>query len=259
MSKPATPRSRQAIDELGDLAGAGLVPHRGQQLADDDPCRRCAAIPSSKPALDRGDDLVEVEPAGDVLLGGVADLGVHDAVGGQVLDALAGDPRQRLGRLHHRDRVVEGLEVPLQRAGVGRLGEPATERRRRRARAAAWPISRGQLEDRRRPQPSVEVVVQQDLGRAVDLLAGGGRSAVSARRSCRRFCQTGQRCADAHLHHARRARRRRRRGARHQRLAEIDQDRVDLFADATGDHQWIHVDVERATAGRSAAPSPTAT
>jgi len=28
---------------------------------------------------------------------------------------------------------------------------------------------------------------------------------------------------------------------------EIDQDRVNKFADATGDHQWIHVDVERAT------------
>lgn len=27
----------------------------------------------------------------------------------------------------------------------------------------------------------------------------------------------------------------------------IDQERVNLFADATGDHQWIHVDVERAT------------
>jgi acyl dehydratase len=26
----------------------------------------------------------------------------------------------------------------------------------------------------------------------------------------------------------------------------IDQDRVDLFAKATGDHQWIHVDPERA-------------
>jgi len=29
---------------------------------------------------------------------------------------------------------------------------------------------------------------------------------------------------------------------------EITQDRVNLFADATGDHQWIHVDPERATA-----------
>jgi acyl dehydratase len=30
---------------------------------------------------------------------------------------------------------------------------------------------------------------------------------------------------------------------------EIDQHRVDLFADATDDHQWIHVDEERASAG----------
>ncbi|MFJ4438555.1 MaoC family dehydratase [Streptomyces sp. NPDC088923] len=27
---------------------------------------------------------------------------------------------------------------------------------------------------------------------------------------------------------------------------EIDQRRIDLFAEATGDHQWIHVDPERA-------------
>ena len=30
---------------------------------------------------------------------------------------------------------------------------------------------------------------------------------------------------------------------------EIDQDRVNRFADATGDHQWIHVDVERSATG----------
>ena len=29
---------------------------------------------------------------------------------------------------------------------------------------------------------------------------------------------------------------------------EITQERVDLFAEATGDHQWIHVDVDRAKA-----------
>src|SRR6266478_6574801 len=27
---------------------------------------------------------------------------------------------------------------------------------------------------------------------------------------------------------------------------EVSQDRINRFADATGDHQWIHVDVERA-------------
>lgn len=39
-----------------------------------------------------------------------------------------------------------------------------------------------------------------------------------------------------------------------QRLGEsewlvIDQARINLFADATGDHQWIHVDPERAATG----------
>ena len=29
----------------------------------------------------------------------------------------------------------------------------------------------------------------------------------------------------------------------------IDQDRINKFADATGDHQWIHVDVEKAKNG----------
>ena len=29
---------------------------------------------------------------------------------------------------------------------------------------------------------------------------------------------------------------------------EVTQDHINLFADATGDHQWIHVDVERAKA-----------
>ena len=30
---------------------------------------------------------------------------------------------------------------------------------------------------------------------------------------------------------------------------EIDQQRIDRFADATGDHQWIHVDPVRSAAG----------
>jgi acyl dehydratase len=34
----------------------------------------------------------------------------------------------------------------------------------------------------------------------------------------------------------------------------VDQARIDKFADATGDHQWIHVDVERARTGPYGAP-----
>ncbi|RBM04733.1 MaoC family dehydratase [Streptomyces sp. PT12] len=30
---------------------------------------------------------------------------------------------------------------------------------------------------------------------------------------------------------------------------DVDQRRIDLFAEATGDHQWIHTDPERATEG----------
>ena len=34
----------------------------------------------------------------------------------------------------------------------------------------------------------------------------------------------------------------------------VSQERINLFAEATGDHQWIHVDVERAKAGPYGAP-----
>ena len=39
---------------------------------------------------------------------------------------------------------------------------------------------------------------------------------------------------------------------------EMTQERVDAFADATDDHNFIHVDPERAARRRSAARSPTA-
>lgn len=34
----------------------------------------------------------------------------------------------------------------------------------------------------------------------------------------------------------------------------VTQEQINLFADATGDHQWIHVDVEKAKAGPFGAP-----
>jgi acyl dehydratase len=40
----------------------------------------------------------------------------------------------------------------------------------------------------------------------------------------------------------------------HSSWLEITQERVNTFADATGDHQWIHVDVERAAAGPFGGP-----
>ncbi|MEV0204305.1 MaoC family dehydratase [Streptomyces sp. NPDC050788] len=35
---------------------------------------------------------------------------------------------------------------------------------------------------------------------------------------------------------------------------DVTQERINTFADATGDHQWIHVDPERAAAGPFGAP-----
>ncbi|MET7418156.1 MaoC family dehydratase [Dactylosporangium sp. NPDC005555] len=35
----------------------------------------------------------------------------------------------------------------------------------------------------------------------------------------------------------------------HSEWREITQEQINLFAEATGDHQWIHVDAERAAAG----------
>ena len=35
---------------------------------------------------------------------------------------------------------------------------------------------------------------------------------------------------------------------------DVTQERVDTFADATDDHQWIHVDPERAKEGPFGAP-----
>ena len=40
----------------------------------------------------------------------------------------------------------------------------------------------------------------------------------------------------------------------HSEWLEVTQERVDLFADATGDHQWIHVDPEKAAEGPFGAP-----
>jgi acyl dehydratase len=34
----------------------------------------------------------------------------------------------------------------------------------------------------------------------------------------------------------------------------VNQEQVNMFAEATGDHQWIHIDVERAKAGPFGAP-----
>jgi hypothetical protein len=115
--------------------------------------------------------MVEGQTAADVLLGRVPDLGVHDPVGGEVGDALAGDPLERVLGLQDCDGVLERLQVAHQRAGVGRLGEPVPERLRiLRGEPVSDPV--GQLQDGLRPEPPVEVVVEEHLRGPPDLLPG---------------------------------------------------------------------------------------
>ena len=98
-------------DQPGDLGALGGVPHRGEQCRDADPVTGLRRDPLTVPeaGVDRLDDLLEGQALDQVLLGGVADLGVDHPVGGEVLHALAGHPVQpRLG-LHHRQGLVERL------------------------------------------------------------------------------------------------------------------------------------------------------
>ena len=59
--------------------------------------------------------------------GAIADLGVDDAVGGEVLGALGRDPLDRVAVLHDADRVGEGLEVEHEALAVGAAAEPRRE------------------------------------------------------------------------------------------------------------------------------------
>ena len=128
----------------------------------------------------------------------------------------------------------------------------------------------GELDHGLRAQAPVEVVVEEDLGGATDLVAGGLRVDIEdiLPQPVDRFARNAAVEAVTEL-----------REGIHMRTfptlediigsageelgtsdwLEIDQERVNLFAEATGDHQWIHVDTERARRARSAAPSRTAT
>jgi hypothetical protein len=151
------------------------MPHRGQQRPDPDPVSGLAGAPLAlaEALAHRLDDLLQGQPRGQVLLGGVPHLGVDDAVGRQVLGALGGDSDQRVPGLHHADRVRERLQIPLQRAGVGRLPKPRAQLLRARLRQSRIPALAGQVHDRGRPQAAVQMVVQQRLGCPANLIRGG--------------------------------------------------------------------------------------
>src|SRR5689334_21809436 len=104
------------------------------------------------------------------------------------------------------------------------------------------PCSDGELEDGLRAEAAVEMVMEQDLRDPLDQLTGKfchvaiqpEPSGVPTMRVFHTFeeieAAAGEEIGTTDW-------------------VEITQARVNKFADATGDHQWIHVDVERAKAG----------
>ena len=169
--------------QLGDLLGAVQVAHGGDQLAGLD--GGAGGLGCVHALLQSGLDglhgLVQGQSLLQVLLGSPADLGVDHAVLHQVLHELAGHTAQALGGLHDRDGVLEGLQVALEGAGVGGLGEPGGQVIGV-VRGQLVADLLGQLQHGGRAQSAVQVVVQADLGQGgqVDLQGGGGVEAEGA-------------------------------------------------------------------------------
>ena len=117
-----------------------------------------------EPVEDRRDDLVERQALLGAQLGRHADLGVDDAVGGQVLGALGRDAGDRVGPLHDPEGVGEGLEVELEALAVGAAPEPGRQLVDVGRRQRVVAVFGGEVDDRRRAQPAIEMVVEERLG-----------------------------------------------------------------------------------------------
>ena len=142
-----------ADGQLGDLHRSRELAHRGDDGADRRSAARRLPTPgrhARSPPSQASHDVVERQAALGGQLRRVADLGVDDAVGGEVLGTFGGDSLDRVGRLHHADGVAEALEVQLEGLAVGAGAEPALERvdvlgragpRSRRSRASSMTVA----------------------------------------------------------------------------------------------------------------------
>lgn len=152
--------------QLCDLPGHCGVPHRGDQTADGDGLTigGTRLLAGGEARQNGVDDVVERQPAADVQLRREPHLGIDHRIGGQVLRAFEGDPIQGLGSLHHRHRVRKRFQVALQRAAVRLGAKPTCQRVDVSCRQVVVSDLPGNVQHGGRPQPAVEVIVQQRLG-----------------------------------------------------------------------------------------------
>ena len=167
MSKPTTPLSRYLTASSAISSERAAV-----RMAVSSAYTRIGRflLPAGEAVEDRLDHLVEGEAAFGVQLGGEADLGVDDAIGGQVLGALLGDPPQRVRSLHDADRVPERVQVQVQVAAVRAGGQHRRQLVRIVGRQAVVAGLPGELDDGFRAQAAVQVIVQQHLRHGADLV-----------------------------------------------------------------------------------------
>ncbi len=117
-----------------------------------------------------------------MLLGGPARLRIDDAVERLVNDELPGDSAQRLGGLHHSNRLGEGQQILGQGARVG-LGDKPVRHVGGVADRQRMPDIGGQLGDGVVPQPAVQVVVQRHLRHPPDAFEVRGHASSTRLRS----------------------------------------------------------------------------
>ncbi len=145
--------------EAGDVQRVVVLAHGVEDETPVHPgLRRSGGHPGQR-GLDHG--VGRQAPAGEEM-GSEPDLGVHDAVGGEVFDRLPSHPGDRLGGLHHGDGVDERLQVALEGSRPA-LIEPVGE--------VVGIVGgkdvaygRGQLDHGGGPEAAVEVVVEDDGG-----------------------------------------------------------------------------------------------
>ena len=150
--------------QLGDLARRLRLPHGGEQLPDFDllPARPTRRHPLSQAVTNSFDGLRQGQAFPQMLFRCPASLPIDDAIGGQVLHELGGDPAQIRRCLHDRDGLIEGFQIAHQGSRVGRLGKPPTKIIsivRRQPEAALG----GQFDDRLRPQRSIKMIMKRYL------------------------------------------------------------------------------------------------
>ena len=153
-----------------DIVGAVGLPHR----ADDEPGSDVVALGArhplalTEPCEHRRHGVVHRLPLVLAQLRGHPDLGPAHPVSREVDHRLGGNPLQRRGCLQHSDGVGECLQELLQRAGVGSLHEPAREVVGVGGGQPGVAALASEVDDRCRPQPAVEVVVQVDQWRKLE-------------------------------------------------------------------------------------------